>query len=215
MPLKSPHAGARHDRAQIRVFARAFDNAAPAGIAGDVHHRREGPGDAGRPRFDGRDAGGPLDGYRVPTARFRKRHGKDRPIAVQDIEAEKKRDLQPRFFDGDPLQFVHAARSAHVEKRANKPPPHEVEMVGAIRAIHVTVEHLKLPELLLKPHLPEQGVNLALDVIAGRCGWSGYPDQEQDAHQSDHPDRAFALSRVSDAVAACVPAHERRPRIRN
>ncbi len=215
MPLKSPHAGTRHDRAQIGVFARAFDDAAPAGIAGDVHHRREGPSDAGRPRFSGRDAGGPFDGHGIPTARFRKRHGEDRPIAVQDIEAEKKRDLQSRLLDGDPLQFVHAARSPHVEERAHEPTPHEVEMIGAIRAIHIAIEHLKLPELLFERHLPEQGVNLALDLIGGRRGGNRYPDQKQDAHQTDHPDRALAPSGASAVVAACVLAHERRSGIRN
>src|ERR1044071_6565407 len=41
--LKTAHLCGGDGRAEERFFARAFDNASPARVAGDVHHRREGP----------------------------------------------------------------------------------------------------------------------------------------------------------------------------
>src|SRR5205085_11488211 len=66
--LKAAHARARHDRTEIRVFARTFDDASPTRVARTVEHRPERPMDAGRTRFVGRNTRRAFDLRRVPTA---------------------------------------------------------------------------------------------------------------------------------------------------
>ena len=58
--LVAAHLRHGHARAEIGVFARAFDDAAPARIARDVDHGREGPVQARRGGFLGGDARGAL-----------------------------------------------------------------------------------------------------------------------------------------------------------
>ena len=54
--LVTADVGARHRRSKIGVLARAFRRAAPARVAGDVHHRRVKPANARGRRLLGRHA---------------------------------------------------------------------------------------------------------------------------------------------------------------
>jgi hypothetical protein len=64
--LVAAHVGARHRRAEVRVFARAFGGAAPARVARDVHHRRVEPFHAGGGGFARRHVGKLLHQRGIP-----------------------------------------------------------------------------------------------------------------------------------------------------
>ena len=106
LALEAPHLGDRHRRAEVRVLAGALDDAAPARVAGDVDHRREGPVDADRPRLPRGDRLAAGDGVRVPRGRHRDRHRQDRPEPVDDVEREQRRDAVPVAVDDEPLEAV-------------------------------------------------------------------------------------------------------------
>ena len=94
--LETAHAGAGDGGAKEGILPGALGNAAPARVARDVDHRREGPVDAGGGRLDGGDALAALDGGEIPGGRRPERDGEDGPVTVDDIEPEEQRDVQPR-----------------------------------------------------------------------------------------------------------------------
>ena len=113
--LIAPDHGGCDVLSQIGVFARALRNAAPAGIARDVAHRRIGPGDACRRRFEGGYAGHAFDGGHVPARRNADVHREDRFVAVDDVHAEKHGDSQPRVLDGHLLNTARLCRRFYAE----------------------------------------------------------------------------------------------------
>ena len=54
--LKATHASSRHERSEVGIFARAFDNAAPTRVARDVDHGCKRPMHACGPGFGGGNA---------------------------------------------------------------------------------------------------------------------------------------------------------------
>ena len=121
MALKTEYTCPREGYAQKRILSRAFGNATPARIAGDIDHGRKRPTESRRIGFLRRDASRTLRQRGIPTTGFRQRNRKDGAIAVNNIEAKQIRNLQPGFFDGHALQLVRALRAAHVECRAQQP----------------------------------------------------------------------------------------------
>ena len=93
------------------VLAAALDTAAPALVARDVDHRREGPVDARARRFERcRLRGAPRE-VGLEARDFGERHREDRAMAVDDVGGEDQRDLQPRLPDRGGLQDPrHASR---------------------------------------------------------------------------------------------------------
>ena len=65
-PLEAAHSRRRHLRSQVGILPGALRDSAPARIASDVHHRREGPVHARRGGLAGRHMRGGLDGLGVP-----------------------------------------------------------------------------------------------------------------------------------------------------
>jgi len=116
--LEATHLGSGHGSAEDGILACALDDAAPAGVAGDVDHRRERPADADRAGLTGRDglAGG--DGLRAPRGRQRDRRRQDRPQAVDHVEAEDDRDAQPGAGESLALQLVREGRVLDEQQRA-------------------------------------------------------------------------------------------------
>src|SRR5271170_1939056 len=107
-----------HRRAQVRILARAFDDAAPAWVAGDVEHGREGPLDAdgaGLPRGDGLPF---FFDRRIPGSGHRDGHGEDGAEAMNDVEAEDERDVEAGLLDGDVLELVDHGGVGHKQQRS-------------------------------------------------------------------------------------------------
>ena len=104
--LKPLHLRARHGGTQIGILARAFDNAAPARIAGDVDHRREGPVDSERAGFAGSDSLVGNNSGGIKAGGVGQGHRKHRAHSEHDIVPQQQRDMQPRLFDGNVLVFV-------------------------------------------------------------------------------------------------------------
>src|SRR5438128_8485725 len=92
--LISPDIGAGKRGAEKWIFSGAFRDAAPAGIAREVHHGRKGPANAGCGSFAGCDARGAFGELRIPGSRNSQRNGKFRAKSVNNIETENQRDVQ-------------------------------------------------------------------------------------------------------------------------
>jgi hypothetical protein len=87
---------------------------------------------------------------------FAQRDGEDRPVTVDDVEAEEERDSQARALDGRTLKLVHLRRATYVEGRAEPALGRQPQMLGAEAAFGFTVELLELAQLLLQGHLSQQ-----------------------------------------------------------
>ena len=118
--LETAHGGGGVESTQPRIFTEAFRNAAPARIAREVDHRREGPIDADGRGFPRRNCLRFLKQVRFPRARQGQRNGKDGAETVDGIVSEDQRDAEPALFDGDALQPISRAgvfdQSRAVEK---------------------------------------------------------------------------------------------------
>ena len=104
--------------------------AAPARVAGDVDHRREGPVQARGAGLARGDAGGALGVGRVPARRHRERDREDRAVAVDHVHREQQRDAEPAVFDRDPLQLAQRLGAGDVEVRADLAAADPVELLG-------------------------------------------------------------------------------------
>ena len=99
--LRGGHAGAEEG-----IFAGAFHDAAPAGIARDVDHGSEGPLDAGGAGFASGHGLSFFGNSGVPTGGEREGNGVDGAEAVDDVEAEEEGDVQAALLDGDVLEAI-------------------------------------------------------------------------------------------------------------
>ena len=113
--LKTTHASRRDGRAEKRVFARAFANAAPARVARDVHHWRESPVQSGGGGFGGGNAIGTFNQGRIPRGGRAETDGKNGLVAVNHVVTEQQRNVQARLFDGDFLKFFNLRDGNQVE----------------------------------------------------------------------------------------------------
>ena len=116
--LKAVNDGCANCGGQPGVFARAFGDAAPARVPGDIEHGREGPVDAFGGGLARRGAGGLADEVRIPTGGFAEGDGEDGAEAVDDVASEDQGDLKAALFHGDALGFGAVGRSAGVQERA-------------------------------------------------------------------------------------------------
>ena len=151
--LEATHASGGHRRTEERILSGPFGNAPPPGVSRDVHHRRERPVHSGGTRFGSGDRRGSFSGCRIPAGGFTKGDREYRPVAVDDVEGEDQRDLEPRPFHRGALQGVDLRRAAHVQRRAEESLPRQLQVLVAKAAVGMPVELLELPELLFERHL--------------------------------------------------------------
>ena len=166
--LEAADAGPGHDRSEVGILAGSLRDPPPAGVAGDVDHGGEGPlqpGGGGLGRGDPRRS---LDGRRVPATRLAQGDREDRAVAVDHVEAEEQRDLQPRLLDGQVLGLVDVPRPADVEERADQARAGSGRGArrGPATSFGDAVELLQLADLLLEGHPREQLVDPPLDLPA-------------------------------------------------
>ena len=156
--LEAAHARRRHERAEIRVFARAFGDAPPARVAGDVHHRRVGPVDSRGRRFGARGPGRRLRYVGVERTRFGEGNREDRPEAVDHVEPEQERDLEPRLGHRDALHRRRVLGADDVEHPPQLPGPHQLHLLrGGPPARR---QQVQLAELFFQGHAGKEGVEV-------------------------------------------------------
>ena len=154
--LESLDARRRHDGVQVRILAGALGDPPPPRLVRDVDHRgiRLLEADGGRlARPVGRVVRGNL---RVEAGAHAERNREDRPEAVDRVEGEEQRDLQPRLLDREPLELPDSCRIGHAQDR---PEPTAYGVVGD----QEIGQQLDLLQLLLERHLREQPVHPRVD----------------------------------------------------
>ena len=88
LPLEATDLSSGDSGAEERILPCAFDDAAPAGVAGDVDHGRESPVDAHGSRLTGGDGLTSLNRVGIPGRRHRDRHRENGAEPVDDVEPE-------------------------------------------------------------------------------------------------------------------------------
>ena len=126
--LEAVHLRHGHARAEIGVFAGAFYDAAPARVARNIDHGREGPVQPGRGGFIGGHARGAFFALRRPGRRQREGHGEDGPIAMDHVHGKQQRNTEARLFDGGFLQFAQGFRAGHMKIGAHLSGAHALEL---------------------------------------------------------------------------------------
>ena len=107
--LEAAHERGREAAREHRGLAERLGDPAPAGLLGEVDHRREGPGDAVDRGLAGRDGADLLDERRVERRGEPERDRAHRAVAVDDVAAEEHGDAEPAPLDGVPLGGVDVA----------------------------------------------------------------------------------------------------------
>ena len=164
---------------QVRVLAEGLPGAAPAHVAGQAQHGREGLVDAGRGHLLGGHAAHPLEELGAPA----RGHGELRRedvgalpegVAVDAVLADQERDPEA-VLRGE----VHRAadlRAEDVQQRPGLPRVDEGEVLAA------GVEHQQLADLLLERHAGDE-VGHALVDGEGGIPVRGHPGRRLRRHR--------------------------------
>ena len=131
--LEAPRLGRRHLGCDPSVLPWTLDDASPAWIARHVEHRRKGQGDPVLRGLLGGDARRPLPQIRRELARFRQRHGKDRVVAMDHIEAHEQRNTETGFLDREALDSARFVRAPEVEQVTDPPGSNPLLQVSGAR----------------------------------------------------------------------------------
>ena len=95
--LNASYSGRSDLTAQKGIFAGTFHNSPPARIAGNIHHRREGPVLSIGSGFGGSDAFDAFNQIDIPGCRLRQRNRENGFIPVNYIKPEDDGDFQTAF----------------------------------------------------------------------------------------------------------------------
>ena len=153
-------------RTEERVLAGALDDPAPARITADVDHRIEGPLDSVSGRLRGGHRLVVLHQRRVPAGRFAERDREHRLVAVDHVESEDQRNLQPGL-QRRPLDRVDVLDADEVQHRADLTILGLADQVTRRAVGPIRRRHLELAELLGDRHLRQQRADLAVDLSLG------------------------------------------------
>jgi len=157
--LRAADLGLGEARADHRILAGPLGDAAPAGIAGQVEHRREGEVEARGRGLVGGVGGGRLPQRGIEGAGLGERDGEDGAEAVDHVEGEEERHAEARLLDRRALRLAHGVAAPEVEDAAEPARAHvrgHVDRHG--RAGHgvVGAEDGQLADLLLERHPPDE-----------------------------------------------------------
>ncbi|VTR60920.1 Uncharacterised protein [Actinobacillus pleuropneumoniae] len=158
--LKSSYLRGSGQGGQIGILSRTLRDPAPPGVARHVHHRGKSPADAFRCRLLRRNAGVLLHPFEIPAGGFAERNRKDGAKTVNDVIPDKKRNPQPRFLHGQPLELVDLFRTMHIQQRPDLAFGHHLQLpLLAPAVLH------RLTDLLGQSHLREQVLCTLFHVI--------------------------------------------------
>ncbi len=132
--LVALHVGPRHRGTEPGVLARSLRNASPARIPRNIDHRGEDPADAVIGCFARGDMGDLPHQRRIEARRQRQRHRENRPLPVNHVVAEQKRNVERAFFHRQALITIGQSGADHIEQRTNLPPDDLVVVIAAPRA---------------------------------------------------------------------------------
>ena len=172
--LEAVDLGFGHAGAEEGIFAGAFHDAAPAGIAGDVDHGSEGPVDAGGAGFAGGHGLRVLGGRGVPTGGHGDGDGVDGAEAVDDVEAEEERNVEAALLDGDVLEAIDFGGVGEEEEGADGAGAHHRIHRGAWLAEDRDLGHLA--EFFGEGHLGDELVGELAGLGVGGRGGDGLGD---------------------------------------
>ena len=173
-PLIALYHGLRNATAQIGVLAAAFAHAPPPGLAADVHHGAECPGNSVGSGLNGGNAGRIADGIHVPAHRQGKGDGENGLVTVNYIHAENERDVQAALLHGDALHLLDFIHSLEVEQSAHLS---GLDFAGDVAALGRAGDdfagdgQVELPNFLLQGHLAHQVINklVHFGLVHGIC----------------------------------------------
>ena len=148
-------------RVQVGVLPGGLGDPAPARLVRHVDHRRIGLLEPDNGRL-ARAVLVVVEGHlRVEARAGGKRDREDGAEAMDGVEGEQHRDLQPRLLNGNALQLPDPRRIGHAQDRA-QPVAHLLLGDKEVR------QELDLLQLLLERHLREQVAHPRLDSLVGR-----------------------------------------------
>ena len=110
-----------------------------------------------------------LDQLWIKTGGHSQRHGKRRPITVDDIKAKQQRDVQPRILHRDVLVMVGCRSVHYIDQRTQFAfLDHHVVIlaVGSRAGRDACGELVQLSGLLGQRHLAQQCFDLPVQILA-------------------------------------------------
>ena len=161
--LESLHHGGTQYRGQVGIFTQTLRNAAPARIAGDIHHRCESPPHPYRRGFDGGDARTLLDQIRIERSRLSQRNRENRLESMDHITAHNQRNAQARLLHCRTLVGIDGFGIGHIEDRAHFT---LLDQLGGCIYITRRTDLIHLADLLFQRHLGKQGLHPLLHIVA-------------------------------------------------
>ncbi|MNV21021.1 hypothetical protein D3C71_1119450 [compost metagenome] len=174
--LEAAHARRRELARQVRVFAHAFEAAAPARVARDVDHGREGPAKAVGRGLDRRRARRALGQRGLPARGLGQRHREDGAKAVDHVGAEDQRNAQPRLAHRHLLQPPLAFEAGVVEQAREAPVAHVLRLLlpvapaglRVVRDVDVgRAVEAELAGLFLQRHARDQRFDAGFGGVGG------------------------------------------------
>ena len=97
--LKPQNPGCSDDGAQVGIFAGAFHDPSPSGIAANVYHGSKGPVYAVCGCLERCCSGRGFNGLEVPTGRFGQGNRAEGSVSMDYIQAKNKGNSEAGFFD--------------------------------------------------------------------------------------------------------------------
>ena len=189
LALEAAHLGLGEAGGDEGVLARSLGDPAPARVAGDVEHRREGEVDAGGGGLRGGAAGGRLPERGVEGAGLGEGDREHGAEAVQDVEPEEEREPEPGLLDGEALVPAHRLPAPEVEEAADPAGADErldvLDPGGAGDGV-AGADHGELADLLGQGHAGEEGLGLGAGGARGEGQRGGGGDQGEDAAAVGH-----------------------------
>jgi hypothetical protein len=162
LPLEAPRLGFRHPASDPCVLAGALDDPPPARIARHVEHRREGQGDAIVGRLFRRRLRRLLPKVGSEQAGFREGDGKNRVVAVNDVEAQEQGNAEAGFLDREALDGARFVGAPEIEQAPDPPRPYPFMQVTKLARAGDRArrgDHVELPDLFLDRHRREQRID--------------------------------------------------------
>ena len=138
----------------------------------------------------------PLDAREIPARGFSERNGKDRAIAVHDIETEEHRDVQAAVLDRELLQGPSRRSADDIEHRSHPSCADGLIVTRAAAAcrrrsgrIEARGQLVQLSDLFLEGHLREQRADAGLALRSDPRGGLGAERDRHDQTQDKRTER--------------------------
>ena len=202
--LEAAHPCFGDSGAEVRILAGPLHDPAPARVARDVDHRREGPVDAGGGGLGGGDPRRALDRLEIPAGGFTQRDREYGLVAVDHVVAEDQRDAETAALDRHRLRRSGRLGTGDVQHRADAAARDLLASVavgigGRAGDIEVGAVLVELTDLLRQGHLCHQLVDPLLDrgVDQRAVSEQGGGEEQREARQHGGQENRLGTRRRS------------------